>query len=77
MVAAVQGNLPGPANDILYDHRGVTRNHVDATIELAEGERASRPDFVLWPENSTAVDPFLDSEVNAGIARRSPRSASR
>ena len=22
---------------------------------------------MLWPENSTAVDPFLDSEVNAGI----------
>jgi apolipoprotein N-acyltransferase len=79
VVAAVQGNLPGPANDILYDHRGVTRNHVDATIELAQaaaglgggGNSAIpagiRPDFVLWPENSTAVDPFLDSEVNAGI----------
>ena len=25
------------------------------------------PDFVVWPENSTAVDPFLDDEVNAGI----------
>ena len=65
VVAAVQGNLPGPANDILYDHRGVTRNHVDATIGLAAD--GVRPDFVLWPENSTAVDPFLDSEVNAGI----------
>ena len=65
VVAAVQGNLPGPADDILYDHRGVTRNHVDATIDLAED--GVRPDFVLWPENSTAVDPFLDSEVNDGI----------
>jgi apolipoprotein N-acyltransferase len=65
VVAAVQGNLPGPANDILFDHRGVTRNHVDATIRLAA--EGIRPDFVLWPENSTAVDPFLDSEVNDGI----------
>jgi apolipoprotein N-acyltransferase len=65
VVAAVQGNLPGPANDILYDHRGVTRNHVDATIDLAAD--GVRPDFVLWPENSTAVDPFLDNEVNDGI----------
>ncbi len=65
VVAAVQGNLPGPANDILYDHRGVTRNHIDATIGLADD--GVHPDFVLWPENSTAVDPFRDSEVNAGI----------
>jgi apolipoprotein N-acyltransferase len=65
LVAAVQGNLPGPADDILYDHRGVTRNHVDATIGLAKD--GVRPDFVLWPENSTAVDPFLDNEVNDGI----------
>ncbi|WP_322936288.1 apolipoprotein N-acyltransferase [Nocardioides bizhenqiangii] len=65
VVAAVQGNLPGPADDILYDHRGVTRNHVDATIDLADGD--VRPDFVLWPENSTAVDPFRESDVNDGI----------
>jgi apolipoprotein N-acyltransferase len=25
------------------------------------------PDFVIWPENSTAVDPFRDAETNAGI----------
>ena len=40
--------------------------------EVAAGEQPE-PDFVVWPENSTAVDPFLDSEVNAGIAR--PRGA--
>ena len=65
VVAAVQGDLPGPADDILYDHRGVTRNHVDATIGL--GSSGVRPDFVLWPENSTAVDPFRGGEVNDGI----------
>jgi apolipoprotein N-acyltransferase len=69
-VAAVQGDVPGPGNDILYDHRGVTQNHVDATVSLARdvasGEQP-RPDFVLWPENSTAVDPFTDFSVNEGI----------
>jgi apolipoprotein N-acyltransferase len=69
-VAAIQGNLPGPANNILWDHRQVTRNHVDATRDLAADVASGavpRPDFVLWPENATAVDPFADAEVNAGI----------
>ncbi|MFC5729945.1 MULTISPECIES: apolipoprotein N-acyltransferase [Nocardioides] len=69
-VAAVQGDVPGPGNDILWDHRGVTQNHVDATVRLAldvaTGEQP-RPDFVVWPENSTAVDPFTDVAVNDGI----------
>lgn len=79
VVAAVQGDVPGPGNDILYDHRGVTSNHVEATKDLAlslaapagAGDRAGAapqvPDFVLWPENSTAVDPFRDVEVNTQI----------
>ncbi len=69
-VAAVQGDVPGPGNDILYDHRQVTRNHVEATIDLGarvEAGTVLEPDFVVWPENSTAVDPFLDAETNAGI----------
>ncbi|TNM39753.1 apolipoprotein N-acyltransferase [Nocardioides albidus] len=69
-VAVVQGDVPGPGNDILWDHEQVTRNHVDATIGLADdvaAGRAPRPDFVLWPENSTAVDPFEPGRVNTGI----------
>ncbi len=66
-VAAVQGNVPGDGSDILLDHRQVTRNHVDATLalaaDIADG-RQERPDFVVWPENSTAVDPFRDAEIN-------------
>jgi len=73
-VAVVQGDVPGDGTDILLDHQQVTRNHVDATVRLAEQVDAGQqdaPDFVVWPENSTAVDPFLDSEVNTGIARAS------
>lgn len=71
-VAAVQGDVPGRGDDILYDYRQVTENHVEATEDLAAdvaAGREPRPDFVLWPENSTAVDPFDDAETNAGITR--------
>ncbi len=73
-VAVVQGDVPGDGSDILLDHRQVTRNHVDATVALAADVAAGDeplPDFVLWPENSTAVDPFNDGEINAGIAEAS------
>jgi apolipoprotein N-acyltransferase len=69
-VAAVQGDVPGNGDDILYDYRQVTQNHVDATVDLArrvDAGEVPRPDLVLWPENSTAVDPFDDAETNAGI----------
>ncbi len=66
-VAVVQGGVPGSGNDILFDPRGVTQNHVDATVALADDVAAGRrpaPDFVVWPENSTAIDPFLDAPTN-------------
>jgi apolipoprotein N-acyltransferase len=69
-VAVVQGNVPGDGDDILYDYVGVTRNHAQATIDLArrvEAGTAPRPDFVIWPENSTAVDPFKRLDINAAI----------
>ncbi len=69
-IAVVQGDVPGRGDDILYDFRRVTQNHVDATVQLAQDVEAGlveAPDFVLWPENSTATDPFRDGETNAGI----------
>ncbi|HQR27783.1 MAG TPA: apolipoprotein N-acyltransferase, partial [Nocardioides sp.] len=73
-VATVQGNVPGDGSDILLDHRQVTRNHRDATEQLARdvaAGRVPRPDFVVWPENSTAVDPFRDPGVNADVTAAS------
>ncbi len=70
-VAVVQGNVPGRGNDVLYDSEGLTDNHVQATLDLAEDVRAgteAQPDFVLWPENSTAVDPFEPDPVNSGLS---------
>ena len=73
-VAAVQGNIPGRGTDLVAVNRQVTANHVEATRQLADDVAAGTvpaPDFVVWPENSTAVDPFLDTEVNAGIVSAS------
>lgn len=69
-VAAVQGDVPGTGTDLVAVHREVTANHVEATLDLADDVatgRVPRPDLVVWPENSTAVDPFADEGVNAGI----------
>lgn len=69
-VAVVQGDVPGRGNDVLVDVEQLTRNHVDATLDLADRIEAGeepQPDFVVWPENATATDPFRDEEVNAGI----------
>jgi apolipoprotein N-acyltransferase len=69
-VAAVQGDVPGTGLDVVAHHREVTANHVRLTEELADAVAAGEepaPDFVVWPENSTAVDPFTDEGVHAGI----------
>jgi apolipoprotein N-acyltransferase len=73
-VAAVQGDVPGTGLNVPVVHREVTANHVRLTEDLADAVAAGeqpRPDFVVWPENSTAVDPFLDTEVHAGIVAAS------
>nr|WP_240938175.1 apolipoprotein N-acyltransferase [Nocardioides sp. JQ2195] len=65
-VAVVQGNVPGSGDDLLAHYREVTTSHMTATQELAERVAAGQvdqPDFVVWPENSTAVDPFRDGST--------------
>jgi len=66
-VGYVQGNAPGGGIYGLGAPRTLTRNHVAETERLAariaSGEVA-KPDFVVWPENGTDMDPFLDAETN-------------
>jgi apolipoprotein N-acyltransferase len=69
-VAIVQGDVPGNGDDLLAYNREVTRSHVDLTRDLAadvDAGRAQRPDFVVWPENSTATDPFRDEEIRSDL----------
>jgi apolipoprotein N-acyltransferase len=68
-VAAVQGNVPGVGMEAFAERRAVLDNHVRATHELADRIEAGapRPDLVVWPENSTDIDPFTDPTVYADI----------
>jgi apolipoprotein N-acyltransferase len=69
-VAAVQGNVPGNGTDVLAHFRQITAQHQDETARLAAdvgGGRVPKPAFVVWPENSTAVDPFEDQQMRADI----------
>ncbi|MEP7090610.1 MAG: apolipoprotein N-acyltransferase [Nocardioidaceae bacterium] len=62
-VASVQGNVPGKGLEAFAERRVVLDNHVAVTAELAhriaEG-KARRPDLVVWPENSSDIDPYTD-----------------
>lgn len=70
-VAIVQGDVPGTGDNLIAHHREVTSGQADATralaADVARGD-ALRPDLVVWPENSTAVDPFHDEEARDEIA---------
>lgn len=64
-VAAIQGNVPRLGLDFNAQRRAVLENHVDVTNELAaSGEDV---DIVLWPENSSDVNPFRDRQARALI----------
>jgi apolipoprotein N-acyltransferase len=69
-VAAVQGNVPGNGTDVLAHYRQITAQHEAETSRLASdvaAGRAPQPAFVVWPENSTAVDPFEDPQMRSDI----------
>lgn len=58
-VAAVQGNVPRMGLDFNAQRRAVLANHVNETLKLA----GTHVDFVIWPENSSDVNPFTDAEA--------------
>lgn len=72
-VGIVQGNVPGRGLEALGRARTVTNNHLSETVKLTTRARlgqVTEPDFILWPENSTDIDPLLDP-----ITRRVVQSA--
>jgi apolipoprotein N-acyltransferase len=75
-VAAIQGDVPRARNlpQQLNDSE-VTQNHAQATLNLAARVRAGQaaaPAVVIWPENSTDLDPteypFIHDEIAAAVA---------
>jgi apolipoprotein N-acyltransferase len=69
-VAAVQGNVPRLGLDFNSQRRAVLDNHVRETVQLAADVRAgtaTRPLFVVWPENSSDIDPIHNADAAAQI----------
>lgn len=62
-VGLVQGNVDGAGIEFLGRARSVTNNHLSETVTLVAKARTGavpEPDFVVWPENSTDIDPLRD-----------------
>jgi apolipoprotein N-acyltransferase len=69
-VAVVQGNVQQPGMDFLGRPMQILNNHVDATLHLAEQIKAGtvrQPDLVLWPENSSDLDPYRHPQARKRI----------
>jgi len=65
-VAAVQGNVPRLGLDFAAQRRAVLDNHVKQTLQLADDVKAGKaaaPRFVVWPENSSDIDPLTNADA--------------
>lgn len=71
-VAAIQGNVPRAGLDFNAQRRAVLDNHVNETLRLAtkvnDGQLAA-PDLVIWPENSSDIDPYRNADAYNQIDR--------
>jgi apolipoprotein N-acyltransferase len=71
-IAIVQGDVPQAGLDFNSRRRAVLDNHVGATQALAADVAAGlelAPDLVIWPENSSDIDPLTNSDAAAAIDR--------
>ena len=63
-VGMIQGNVPRLGLDFNAQREAVLKNHVAGTEALAAEVAAGtkpQPDLVIWPENASDVDPYLDA----------------
>src|SRR5579863_5821778 len=71
-VAAIQGDVPHARNlPQLFNDTQITLNHAEATQQLAARVKAGRapaPQLVVWPENSTNLDPFYYPAIYQTVA---------
>ncbi|MGW7098050.1 apolipoprotein N-acyltransferase [Streptomyces sp. NPDC054838] len=72
VAAVIQGNVPRAGFDFNSQRRAVLDNHANRTLRLADDVKAGRarqPDFVVWPENSSDIDPFTQQDARDVIDR--------
>ncbi|MDT5185518.1 MAG: apolipoprotein N-acyltransferase [Mycobacterium sp.] len=70
-VAAVQGNVPRLGLEFNAQRRAVLDNHVRETLQLADdvhAGRAAQPMVVIWPENSSDIDPLANPDARDEIS---------
>ena len=70
-IAAIQGNVPRLGLDFNSQRRAVLDNHVRVTMQLADDVRAGKapqPQFVIWPENSSDIDPMTNTDAAEQIS---------
>jgi apolipoprotein N-acyltransferase len=70
-VAVVQGNVPRLGLDFNAQRRAVLDNHVRETLRLADDVRsgaAPQPQLVIWPEDSSDVDPLINPDAGREIS---------
>lgn len=70
VVALIQGNVPRAGLDFNAQRRAVLDNHAARTIQLAADVAAGRyprPALVIWPENSSDIDPLRNPDARAVI----------
>jgi apolipoprotein N-acyltransferase len=66
-IGAVQGDVEVTAEGLFAQQREVLENHVAVSRELAASVGQGNLDVVLWPENSTDIDPRTDAQAYASI----------
>jgi apolipoprotein N-acyltransferase len=65
-IAMVQGNVPRPGLDFNAERRAVLDNHAAGTAAVADQVGQRRPEdlsLVIWPENSSDIDPFRNEDA--------------
>jgi apolipoprotein N-acyltransferase len=75
-VAAIQGSVPRLGLDFNAQRRAVLDNHVRRTEELARAVaagQARKPDVVIWPENSSDIDPLRNADAADEITAASEK----
>lgn len=71
-VIGIQGNVPTAGLDFNAQRRAVLDNHVTATAQAAVMVRSGQiahPDLVVWPENSSDIDPTRNADAATEIAQ--------
>ncbi|MEP6560237.1 MAG: apolipoprotein N-acyltransferase [Nakamurella sp.] len=70
-IAVIQGDVPRPGLEFNAERRAVLDLHAKQTHQLAADVRAGKapqPTLVIWPENSTDIDPYRNADANAVIS---------